>query len=67
MPHLQKGVQHHTELAKILGISEELAASCLKQGHITVAVDAQQTFMRLRDLMQIFRRLNASPGKRLQA
>jgi hypothetical protein len=42
-------------IAKLLGISRELAASYLATGHVTLASDTQQTFIRLRDIYQVLR------------
>lgn len=42
-------------IAKLLGISKELAASYLDTGHVTLTSDTQQTFIRLRDIYQVLR------------
>ena len=55
------------ELAKMLGISEELASSCLATGHITLTNDTRQTFVRLRDFYQILRRTSGGRGYRATA
>ncbi len=63
----QPTAQSHAELAKLLGISEELISSCLNRGHITLTVDSHQTFLRLGDLVHLLRRANASHTTRPQA
>jgi len=54
--------QGNTDLAKILGISEELASTCLANGHIILMNDTRQTFIRLRDLFQVLRQNSGRRG-----
>ncbi len=49
-----------TDVAQLLGISEEMASACLARGHITLTSDTRQTFMRLRDLYQVLRQTTGS-------
>ncbi len=49
------------KIAKLLGISKELAASFVATGHVTLASDTQQTFIRLRDIYQVLRQSQGYP------
>ena len=49
----QEGPAVNTTVANMLGISQEMASSCLATGHITLTDDNRHTFIRLRDFYQI--------------
>ncbi len=56
-----------TDVAKLLGISEDLASACLANGHIILTDDTRQTFIRLRDLYQVLRQTSRGRGLKATA
>ncbi len=44
------------ELAKILGVSPEMASSFVSEGHVVLSEDKRLTFLRLHDVYQSLRR-----------
>ncbi|MBM4288048.1 MAG: hypothetical protein FJ135_07870 [Deltaproteobacteria bacterium] len=47
------------ELTKFLGISSEMAAAFVSQGHVVFSEDKKLTFIRLRDIFQSLRKTAA--------
>ena len=68
MAELNGNAQPHVfELAKILGVSTEMASTFISEGHIVLAEEKRLTFLRLHDVYQSLRKTVASKAAKTTA
>lgn len=68
MAELNGNVHPHIfELAKILGVSTEIASTFISEGHIVLAKEKRLTFLRLHDVYQSLRKTASSKAAKTTA